>query len=519
MDFGSRLSDVFAEKLLISEDEFLSRIRCWNGEVEEYLANPPTEMRYQNEKVISGETISEVASYLGRGIVSVVLQRRDASAAEGDGDLEEDYQHAIENFRETPLSPCPQILSEYIRASKNFLRWHIQIVLAQVPTIMLPLPVSQLQSSYLIDLLVMMLEQYALRDATTNQDVARSISLHLFYATYVVSPKDEVTRNAIDHLTLRLRFPQLVLRILTRSCTAALSLSLIRNINNAVVSLQGASNIVLSATVDWKATDDSFSDPAPWSPSTSTSSLDFKTICINILRWAISSSPPFPGDKMDSRADLVSEILSAFYAIRGGSDHGFSKEALVDTMVDILCLSNDHGDKRVTRCKLSIMPLLMDSDNRLGKALFEKGAIPNLLDLFANEVTDVVANTRVDNSATASLVPMLVVLNKYATAHPEVHDLVKESVFPLQDDAVFLEKIRECQAEMSRNMSPLDAPDGTLRRHLCTLLTWPESHVKRCTGELLWTLSSSNPTEYVHRVGFGNALPLLSVKGFARMPQ
>ena len=64
-------------------------------------------------------------------------------------------------------------------------------------------------------------------------------------------------------------------------------------------------------------------------------------------------------------------------------------------------------------------------------------------------------------------------------------------------------------------MSPLDAPKDTLRGKLVVLLSWAESYIKRCTAELLWTLCNSNGIEYVHRVGLGNALPLLNAKGLA----
>jgi hypothetical protein len=116
-------------------------------------------------------------------------------------------------------------------------------------------------------------------------------------------------------------------------------------------------------------------------------------------------------------------------------------------------------------------------------------------------------------------------LNKYASSNSDIRQKTKLTIFPADAEAAFREKAEEQQqressttANQKKNMGPLDAPAGTLRRKLCTLLTWPEGHIKRCTGELLWTLCSSEPTEFVNRVGFGNALPILSVKGLAQMP-
>jgi hypothetical protein len=127
----------------------------------------------------------------------------------------------------------------------------------------------------------------------------------------------------------------------------------------------------------------------------------------------------------------------------------------------------------------------------------------------------------VDNSATAALVPILVALGKCTNVNSRVQQKIKVYIFPLEAEERFLEKVLEAGSssnDSKKNMSPLDAPKGTLRQKLATLLTWPDGHMKLCIGELLWTLCSSNPTEYAHRVGFRNALPILSVKGYAQMP-
>ena len=501
-------------------------MRQWNDDVEKYMAlDPPSDPSRDGNEAVSENTLVQVASALRQRIVNVVLERDVPSSTESD-DSEEDARQATETFRATPLSPCPPILSEYIRTSKNYARWYIQIFSAQQrPGATLASPIVHLQSPSLIGLLVTMLEQYTLNATTSDQQTARLISLHLFYATYVVSPSDKGTQNALECLVVQLKFPTLVLRILTRSCTAALSLSLIRNIHNAIVTLPYTADMVLNTHVGWDASDSKFPDPAPWNPSTTSRSLNFTTTCINILRWTLASDPPFPGDKTDHRAELVSEIVGALYAIRAGKvlDSTGSDDHWGETIVDLLQLPNPTDDIRVIQCKTSTTSLLMDTDGSFSNYLLESGAIPSLLHLFDDRVSDVVDNGRVDQTSTAALVPILVVLNKYATVQPEIKALVTDCVFPPDDEAVYQEKLRERrqvqEGSLKKNMGPLDAPPGTLRQKLCKLLTWPESHIKRCTGELLWTLCSSNPTEFVHRVGFGNALPLLSLKGFAQMPQ
>jgi hypothetical protein len=240
-----------------------------------------------------------------------------------------------------------------------------------------------------------------------------------------------------------------------------------------------------------------------------------------MIQWALSSDPTFPGDKDDKRAELAIEILGAFYALRVGQELVPSRcnPRLMQGVVDILRLPFSKDDKRTQQLILTLVSLLMDSDPTFGDYLLEADAVDNLLKILETQVTDVLDNTRMDNSATATLVPILAVLGKYANANSRVQQKIKVYIFPLEAEERFLEKVREARSSDSKkNMGPLDAPNGTLRRKLATLLTWPEGHIKRCTGELLWTLCSSNPTEYVHRVGFGNALPVLSVKGYAQMP-
>ena len=136
----------------------------------------------------------------------------------------------------------------------------------------------------------------------------------------------------------------------------------------------------------------------------------------------------------------------------------------------------------------------------------------------SQQVNEVIGNTMVDHSATAALVPILVVLNKYSIGdNAKVKKQVKEYVFPPVAEDEFQKKVSELATSKS-NMAPLDAPKDTLRGKLCLLLSWPESYVKRCAAEFLWTLCNEDATEYVHRVGMGNALPLLNAKGLASIP-
>jgi hypothetical protein len=525
MDFADRLCLV-----LKGDDEESSysqkRLLEWNDEIEEYLASGSSGSK--SSSADDGEstigTVEQMACALQHGILSAVRQMESFDQSDDDN-MEEPVQLVKKHFIETREFVSFDQLFDYVRAGKNLLRWFIQIFLEASNGRVVPSPMRRLQFPGMIELLVSILEH---TDCNANhhryQDLARNISLYLFYATYnPFSLGDETAQEPLKHLIFDLSFPELALRMLSRPCTAPLALSLVRNLHNSIVSLQGAARIVRNTQIAWDAPAASSSAVAPWAPKES-GTITFRSICLDMIQWALSSDPTFPGDKDDKRAELAIEILGAFYALRVGQELVPSRcnPRLMQGVVDILRLPfSKDDDKRTQQLILSLVSLLMDSDPTFGDYLLEADAVDNLLNILETQVTEVLDNTRVDNSATAALVPILAVLGKYGQANSRVQQKIKVHIFPLEAEERFLEKVREARSSNSdskKNMSPLDAPSGTLRRKLATLLTWPECHIKRCTGELLWTLCSSNPTEYVHRVGFGNALPILSVKGHAQMP-
>ena len=60
---------------------------------------------------------------------------------------------------------------------------------------------------------------------------------------------------------------------------------------------------------------------------------------------------------------------------------------------------------------------------------------------------------------------------------------------------------------------PVDAPVGTMRAMLCTLMTDLEPTLKRCASELLWVLCDEQADEFTMRTGFGNAVHMLQLRG------
>jgi hypothetical protein len=456
-----------------------------------------------------------------------------------------------EPFNEALLGRC-------VRTGKNLFRWYIQIYLERHVHPLDDNPLYALQTTTLLELILTVLKWTvnSTEDGSDDKNMARYCSLYLFYGTYSPFPGDTITTQGMNYLLTDLDFPTVALDILTRVDSVALGLSLIRNLHNMVVTLPDAGRIVLGSQLDFvPSTGRLFPS---WTPR-ECSLMTFSSICIDLMRWVLTappSEPAFPGEDLeDIRSEFLVEILRVLYALRIGAQlkapctesTAINKDedgnsTLADVVIRIFQLSplssssstsssatTTEMGKRIAQCQLSTVSLLMDSNPSFGRILMETDTAHSLLHILKVQVDDVVDNNRVDSTATAAMVPILAVLNKFATGDTEFRGRVKSFVFPADEETTFEKKVRE-QVESKRrsggndggyrsaNMSPLHAPRDTLRGKLVALLAWPESYIKRCTAEMLWTLCNGDATEYVHRVGFGSALPLLNAKGLATIP-
>jgi hypothetical protein len=305
-----------------------------------------------------------------------------------------------------------------------------------------------------------------------------------------------------------------------------------------------------------------------------TQNVGFVSVCIQMMDWCVDCINKMTVDDDNDRVkadekrndnpdklegELICEILSVFYALRIGpellemksmmtssSTSSSSRNAFASVLFKILRLpssqkSESNHPNYYKQCKLSVISILMDDSGYsfIQCLTTERGgstdnnenddkdaAIDALLDILSTQIEDVVDNTRVDHSATASLVPILVVTNKYCSANRLFLDRTKSFMFPPESEHIFQQNVERFMSR-TRNttggvvhkpttMSPLmDVPKDTIRGRLVTLLSWPESYIKRCTSELLWTIVQQNVEEYILRVGMGNAMPLLSAKGLA----
>lgn len=487
------------------------QVDSWNDEIEEFLAQP------QSQSSVSMEFDDEAVQ---SSLRKVAL------------DLEERLRSSSGNSEAHDYNPN---IAGVVRTGKNLLRWYIQIYLEQLR---LQKKRDKSQAGCKIDVLrstetlssVMQILKWSTADCS-NLKLANDASLYIFYATYGHFPGDKSASNGMEHLISQLDFPSACLEILMKTNSVPLALTLVRNLHSMTISFPTARATILKATI---SVDQQNGTESPqWAPREGTT-INFTETCFALLRWSLDAQPSFPSeDPDDKRADLVVEILNCFYAMRigqqlaeptSGCTNDDDKPSLGNSIVRILQLDPPSAidcesiaqtiSQRTERCQLSAISILMDSDVSFGKYLVENGSFGKLLEIFQRRVYDVVDNKKVDSTATATLVPILVVLNRYSAANSVVQEKVKSFVFPAETEANFEQNLKN----RKNKMSPLDAPKDSLRGKLIILLSWVDGHIKRCSAELMWTICNSDTSEFTYRVGLGNALPLLNAKGFSPLP-
>lgn len=400
-------------------------------------------------------------------------------------------------------------LAELLRACKNIIRWYLQYFLA-IKGPVLPVPLRRLESHSMIELYLLIIERTAGEaENDVRQEVARQACLCLFYSTYSPSGNDEQIKRAQTHLVEKLEFLDILMRLLQTNNTPVVLVALVRIVHNLVTSLPGTVERAEETRAQFTESG------APWTTSLEGTNVDLRTLLTNILMWSLQTTPAFPGDVSDRRADLVMEILRILYVLRAGR-FVLEDESTGKLVAYFLKLPNT--EERAYRCKLAAISLLMDAPPEYSEQLVKQKGVLLLLAVLDKQVTQVVDLSDASSAAAAAVVPILSVLNKFCTHNDEFREKTKKFIFPSDAEAHFASLVAEQEKRPKKNMRSLDAPDGTLRWKLIKLMTWPESHIKRTSSELLWTMCDKNQTEFIYRTGLGNALPILSSKGFVDLP-
>jgi hypothetical protein len=284
-----------------------------------------------------------------------------------------------------------------------------------------------------------------------------------------------------------------------------LYLSLVRNIHNALTTFpQQALKAIKETCIDvslcvHKQNND-------WFPEGQPTRISFDVIFRELVIYLLSRQQDHDTDlgNQDRQDELIVEMLRCCYAMRVNlmEDHDRWKILV-------------HGALQPQtgyECQLTVLPLLMDVPTEAW-SLQEHERV--LLTILEKQIDTTMEEQWVDDRAVSALMPVLAVLYKFCVADATFCRSIQLGIFPNSERMISSEEGKE---EVAKNMAPLDAPSGTLRWKVIQLLTWPQSFVKRLAGEFLWTLSGNEQQEFVRRVGMGNALPILGLKGLVEMP-
>jgi Guanine nucleotide exchange factor synembryn len=445
-----------------------------------------------------------------------------------------------------------------VRTSGNILRWYLQVFLQKCPLVY-PMSSAPFQSLSMLSILLFLIEHNGKiieEDESVNnqklppsQRFARYASLLLFYATFSPrSPNDEDMQKAHERLVDQSFIPRaLKMLIYPPQTSAALALSLIRNVHNLLASFPAAIEVVQQTGFPFDAN----TAKAPWSPKKDDNTdnlITYPSVFRDILIWSLNAPnlPAFPGSTEDKRSELVVEILGIIFAM-GGTEvaralrYPCPNEALSQLVITSL-QTPDSSDSRLFKVKLSTINILTDASPSFGTFLVEKEVVPSLFEIAERQIDTVMEHTHVDTTAIAALVPSLTVLYKFSAGNSTFRDAAKDWIFPPSQDNHFWRLAQQqlsndaaaadsggssttnngdrntARVPAAKNMHPLDAPRGSLRWKLIRLMTWTESYIKRYSSELLWALCDEDPKEFVLRTGLGNAMGFLGAKGMIQLP-
>ena len=384
----------------------------------------------------------------------------------------------------------------------------------------------------------------AITNASSRDDAARNASLAMFHACYGAPDVNLAATRARTSLVEEVGFIPELMRLLwrgTRADELALPPPLLLSLTRHVHSFVGCDpNVVPAMDKACRAIGDADNGKI--------GANSLVSVLVDILSATVfggDESTRFPGNEIcDRRPDLATEVLRILFALRATgavpdpssiskyvSDDA-SSAVNFDTMTrigEVAChILKLPPSARSKSTKLAAVNLLMDAPKGYASYLLKEDAIPSLLLILRHQIDDVIERkTGSFNADAATLVPILAVLDRLSADDNAVQQLVKSEVFPPSEEETYQIRAAEERAKggggraglNAKNMQPaLEAVPGTLRCKMTRLMTWPESNVKRCASELLWRLCNCDATEFVLRVGFGNAVHMLGIKGLVQVP-
>ena len=519
--------------ILENTDNSSQKLESWNTTVENLVKSSSSSTVPPSTDSASSEQVQSCSKLLHQKFLLALVHDDSSNPPYHDSDHEKQAQMVLSKWNErssdTAMDPdMMDVLDPILRACKNWLRWYLQLYTPSqkrsTASVSGEDEIAVFRSKPMLELYLVLLDHWT--GASHLSQLSRNAVLLLFYGTFQPIPSsDENSASIYSFLVTDCNCLSRLLQQLVATDHVPLCVALVRNMHNLTASYPPAIALLqqLSITVDAAKRSD-------WVPETK-DPLTFLDRSQILLSFALADSPsqdgttPFPGNEDDLRAELVQEILRTFYVIRVGQTI-HTKDDLVDLICQIINLDatsddDDDDDDRIRQCQMAAVTVLIDAGKEVAQVLQQKNpTIQSLLNLLQRQISETLQNKKVDDAGSTSLIPLLVLLYKFCQSHQGFRESTIQVVFPPQAEPHFrgLVAAEQETSPKARNMSPLDAPEGTLRHGLIQLLTWPHSQTKRFAGELLWILCQGDSQEFVYRVGMGNALPLLSQKGYAQLP-
>jgi Guanine nucleotide exchange factor synembryn len=533
-DVINNLSQLLTTASSDDHEHFLSFLMQWNDLVELEIQNPPCNDSSSGFTLYLDDDIFDQADTVSRHLLAMLLTQLSGAA------FGQNYDGAIENLNEclaiSSRVTAKKLRDEYtfdtdgdrdilvessglyqiLRASQNWLRWCVQVyepIVVKRKSDTLSTALNTVWRTR--DMLEIYFRLVVILSPLAG-DMGRFASQLLFYTSYRTSTTwrdDDKIKESYEYLVHTCHFFSEILRVLLQTDQIRLQLSLVKVIHNSCVCFPSLKSSILEAT----STVESLPNPAAWISKT-TSSMTFKDAFWNMIESQISGScesPMFPDSKDSRRVELVVEILRIFYALKVGTELTNDLKN-VSVVMEILCL--DTMDEQCYECQLNLINVLMDTNaHPLSESIVASQKATAVLSFALERQIGVVVDSNItDDRAVPAVVPILVVLNKYCKANSLMRKVLFEHIFPVSAEDTYKKLMTDELAKnngKAKNMSPLDAPKGSLRWKMIQLLVNPQSFVKRVTGELFWTLCNEDSQQFIFRVGMGNALPFLGIKG------
>ena len=521
-----------------SEGDWHSFLSKWNADLEEFVQNAVQNERHggsSHETISDGDEITQsehdsviqIFESLRKMILALAYGKTLSDAR--DETVDDTLRHEDFDWR-TDTAGAPEKvqwsdLSVVARTAKNWWRWYIQLYLPSRRQYSIEIQAritrqdieAPWRSKRFLEFLLNLLEELSLLpldERQENGDVVRMgpqyVTQLFFYVTYPLSPNDLNLMDSYHYLVTECSLMDRFLNILTRHDTnMQLRLSIIRNVHNALASFpQQSMKAVTTAT--FVKTSESTIRHVEWMTDDEIPTVTFKSF-LKDLAFYLLTYPENENENNSIKEELIVEILRCCYALRIGADSTSDEkwQVLIEKVLCVDATNNDH----IRDGKLAMTCILME--NASFRQYLSTNSMESLLQVLDDQVTHVLHENYIDDRAAAALNPILAVLYKCCVERPDTFaEMIRKKVFPdIVSDREYDENL-----ESPKNMSPIDTPEGTLRWKLIQLLTWPNSFVKRLTGELLFLLCHNKQQEFIHRVGIGNAVAILSLKGLIDLP-